>query len=498
MKAYEIKVKLQGTEPLVWRQITIPCNVKCKDLANILLIAMGWENGAMSRMDFFVPKLKYEEERTLEYYLEKSKCFLVYYDLGTFKEHKCMVTKVIEQYPYSYPMINQAVGMCPSVADNQANVDYDMQRANTLLKKYFISKKDLRSPLLTLFDVLMAKTVAGLRQIARDFELVGYSKLRKKDLIDFICERLLDHSYLNECFLYMDQEDYLLFEKVVREPLSIYEVNRLGLYIDWLKEGLFIYQNEDKIYAVNEFKAFYESVNYPHFRREKERINQIIMYEDALLNLYGICPIESLVDIYNRHQAIAVDMETVFTIIEKSFLYRDTGAKIINNDLVRMDFVTKNAYELLKKAQDNKKRYIPKKEEILYFTSDRFLWDTVQVAKLKIFLTNDLNLPKDKVDNIGIHITKLIHVGYEMRYILTTLERNGVFLETKEQLNIFTSLFIQVWNHTRMVALNGYSPEEVKILEEDTQSDKKDQKVYPNALCPCGSGKKYKYCCGRK
>ena len=27
---------------------------------------------------------------------------------------------------------------------------------------------------------------------------------------------------------------------------------------------------------------------------------------------------------------------------------------------------------------------------------------------------------------------------------------------------------------------------------------KKDAKVYPNDPCPCGSGKKYKNCCGRK
>ena len=27
---------------------------------------------------------------------------------------------------------------------------------------------------------------------------------------------------------------------------------------------------------------------------------------------------------------------------------------------------------------------------------------------------------------------------------------------------------------------------------------KDDEKVYPNDMCPCGSGKKYKQCCGRK
>ena len=27
---------------------------------------------------------------------------------------------------------------------------------------------------------------------------------------------------------------------------------------------------------------------------------------------------------------------------------------------------------------------------------------------------------------------------------------------------------------------------------------REDKKVYPNDPCPCGSGKKYKQCCGRK
>ena len=26
----------------------------------------------------------------------------------------------------------------------------------------------------------------------------------------------------------------------------------------------------------------------------------------------------------------------------------------------------------------------------------------------------------------------------------------------------------------------------------------KEKKIYPNDHCPCGSGKKYKKCCGRK
>ncbi len=42
--------------------------------------------------------------------------------------------------------------------------------------------------------------------------------------------------------------------------------------------------------------------------------------------------------------------------------------------------------------------------------------------------------------------------------------------------------------------------ERTALYKEQKQSGivKKDKKVYPNDPCPCGSGKKYKKCCGRK
>lgn len=41
----------------------------------------------------------------------------------------------------------------------------------------------------------------------------------------------------------------------------------------------------------------------------------------------------------------------------------------------------------------------------------------------------------------------------------------------------------------------GYSAREAK---EKIGAIVIEKKVYPNDLCPCGSGKKYKKCCGRK
>ena len=45
-----------------------------------------------------------------------------------------------------------------------------------------------------------------------------------------------------------------------------------------------------------------------------------------------------------------------------------------------------------------------------------------------------------------------------------------------------------------------FTEDEKKALYKEQKSSttiKKDEKVYPNDPCPCGSGKKYKKCCGK-
>ncbi|MBO7374877.1 MAG: SEC-C domain-containing protein [Lachnospiraceae bacterium] len=45
-----------------------------------------------------------------------------------------------------------------------------------------------------------------------------------------------------------------------------------------------------------------------------------------------------------------------------------------------------------------------------------------------------------------------------------------------------------------------FTEDETKALYKEQKSSttiKKDEKVYPNDPCPCGSGKKYKKCCGK-
>lgn len=54
------------------------------------------------------------------------------------------------------------------------------------------------------------------------------------------------------------------------------------------------------------------------------------------------------------------------------------------------------------------------------------------------------------------------------------------------------NMFYQLTNHI----IDKEFPKVYKG-DEDTDTKKTGKKIYPNEKCPCGSGKKYKYCCGK-
>lgn len=93
--------------------------------------------------------------------------------------------------------------------------------------------------------------------------------------------------------------------------------------------------------------------------------------------------------------------------------------------------------------------------------------------------------------------------------------RNVVF-ESDKQMETFASIMTNVNNNTRMLDFRGYTPNEIARMSASERtipsivpmgsianktfvpSNMATKKIYPNDPCPCGSGKKYKKCCGRK
>ncbi|MBW2054446.1 MAG: SEC-C domain-containing protein [Deltaproteobacteria bacterium] len=74
-----------------------------------------------------------------------------------------------------------------------------------------------------------------------------------------------------------------------------------------------------------------------------------------------------------------------------------------------------------------------------------------------------------------------------------------VHVKTKERMNEVAKIFEKNgWKYT--IELQGDKPEDIadlEILLNRTKPIEAQNKVGRNEPCPCGSGKKYKKCCGK-
>lgn len=71
------------------------------------------------------------------------------------------------------------------------------------------------------------------------------------------------------------------------------------------------------------------------------------------------------------------------------------------------------------------------------------------------------------------------------------IEQQNPGLTTQRLLEKFLLLYTELHNTTRMPENYGHTPEEL------FESERIRRVVGRNDPCPCGSGKKYKKCCGR-
>jgi hypothetical protein len=84
------------------------------------------------------------------------------------------------------------------------------------------------------------------------------------------------------------------------------------------------------------------------------------------------------------------------------------------------------------------------------------------------------------------------------------LRNHGLVFDDPEQSKDFLNLIVSAKNNTRILENKGYTPEELYNINKKEQLSKPQEltintprKPGPNEPCPCGSGRKYKKCCGR-
>lgn len=201
--------------------------------------------------------------------------------------------------------------------------------------------------------------------------------------------------------------------------------------------------------------------------------------------------------------------------------------EIVQISLVDIDF---ELYYGVSDIQRGKPLYIPSKEELLKYADDMYFEHNPQIEALIDFFQNTIGMDFEEADDMAgecvLCITcAVIPKDNPVDDVLSDFDRMKIKL-TKLQEAEFFKLVCDLANNTRLPCNRGftpneladrvgigerktvsgisaadsgksYDPSEIGLVEIVHKSVITGGKVGRNDPCPCGSGKKYKKCCGR-
>lgn len=139
------------------------------------------------------------------------------------------------------------------------------------------------------------------------------------------------------------------------------------------------------------------------------------------------------------------------------------------------------------------------KDELLRYADWSYYERTPQMDALTAFLMNEGHQPRRDAEEIAgeIQYACVVEAGMEQIYDILSdydMELDGSAVEA------FVKVMMSVKNNTRLWANKGYTPNELAALYyrgAPTADGTGRKKIGRNDPCPCGSGKKFKKCCGR-
>ena len=520
MGAYQLKITMKGSKPPIWRRILIPEGITFQQLYRMIQTAFCWNDDRLYQFEFrsegvrVVPAEETRNDKfiyllsreTIDGLVSGAKKFTCTYGPEDDRELEVQVEDPAADYRESYARVIKFKGDGVSQNGMSSLASGSRQAALAKSEEYDMSAVNERLKQNAAFKTLICLAAAyesydknTIMEIAKHHGLSGCSKYKKEELIKHTIEHVIDREEMRRYFLCVRDSELRLFERAAAgngrfspsesEEMDYlcaggYVVSRLGI------SGSFL--------VAREVAKAYEDLNSLDFQEERARISRIGDYFRAANFLYVITPPSVILETFNKYEEKKLTQDELMHAYE---LFRSFRPLVEYADGCFADtgLLHQKRFIELSRMQKKVPYYIPTRQEIRSAAEHKGLLMTEELSRLSSFLTDRLNVPAERLQDLLYQVQTEIRLGGKRSEVMAVLEAQGIRFESEELAKTFAGIINDVWNHTRLVLNRGHKPHEmvVKGLEEMSVQRKNVQKIYPNNPCPCGSGKKYKKCCGK-
>ena len=326
--------------------------------------------------------------------------------------------------------------------------------------------------------------------------------MKKQELIDAVYDRLTDENYIiSNLAAYNEHEEHLNFvygSKSVSESIRTLGLAKIGMY--------FLYDIGDgNVESVmpEEIKRVIDNIEDDKIKSLQKRYCEVFNYLRACINFYGIVEAEFFCKIFSEQHPEQKEL------LLKELMYYLEKYNIHNSEIVYYDGMLVSdslcMYEgdidkVLDGRQD-KEYCILSKEELLKYSNEYYIKKTKYYDDLEKYLIKhfkDKEVVKGIIADISIECVMDI---FNLQGLINRLQMMGMKIKDLNEVQKLISLCIEFGNNTHKWINKGWTPAE--LLEKETGKEGNNStvvishKVGRNEPCPCGSGKKYKKCCGR-
>lgn len=215
--------------------------------------------------------------------------------------------------------------------------------------------------------------------------------------------------------------------------------------------------------------------------------------------------------------------------------------------LIHIPMLEEGDIGYLLNQQADKSFYIPSVNQIEEICRIAYEESAPAYKRIQNFLMRKMDMPYELAVTWCLQVWANSYEGESPAEVISKMSDAGIVFQSEKQMEEFIGMLMEAHNSTRMKENRGHTPSELAIREfrggmptivpgsthaaamlkdaapqlmqmgfpidlegnADTitttlypkgiggDTIRVDKKVYPNDPCPCGSGKKYKKCCGR-
>lgn len=243
-----------------------------------------------------------------------------------------------------------------------------------------------------------------------------------------------------------------------------------------------------------------------YIRISREHKELLAQYSTAAVFLYGMLSVSEFVAVFNGYEEVHTTEEEAVLALTRLAKTDDVeysvAGDIISGPEFQLDFEDyEEIVEIIRSHQVNKPRYVPTKEEFLRYDDITYREPKQPYNALKAYILKHKLTTRgeglDGVDDDMLDLHEIIQDGAKTSDMMDYFTKRGYRFNGTDAVNQFAQLLMDVHNNTRMYINNGFTPHE--LFEKYERPNLKPlPKIGRNEPCPCGSGLKYKRCCGRE